>query len=93
MEKKIIEARKSGLLKKAMLGNHVTINDLRDKEFNGEKLTSEEVKAIRNFEVYRLEVLNNQVDEDDFHKKYQQLQVLANLGDYKEFLKDKFNKS
>lgn len=81
---------KTGIYKQAFLGEHVTINDIRDKEYKGEELSEEERKAIRNFEVYRLKVLNEQTSDEEFHKKYQQLQVLANLGSYKEFLKSKF---
>lgn len=81
---------KTGIYKQAFLGDHVTINDIREKEYKGELLTEEELKAIRNFEVYRLKVLNEQTTDETFHKKYQQLQVLANLGSYKQFLKDKF---
>lgn len=81
---------KTGIYKQAFLGNHVTINDLREKDFRGEVLTEEERKAVRNYEVYRLKVLNEQTTDEDFHKKYQQLQVLGNLGSYTEFLKEKF---
>ena len=83
---------KTGIYKQEFLGEHVTINDIRDKEFKGELLSEDEHKAIRNFEVYRLKVLNEQTTDEDFHKKYQQLQVLSNLGAYTEFLKDKFIK-
>lgn len=87
--RKTTNQQNAGIYKKAFLGDHVTINDLRDKEFRGERLTEEEQKAVRNFEVYRLQVLNQQENEVDFHKKYQQLQILANLGPYQEFLKSK----
>lgn len=87
---KKIEDIKAGIYKQAFLGNHITINDIREKEYKGDALTEEERKAIRNFEVYRLKVLNEQTSDEDFHKKYQQLQVLANLGSYTEFLKSKF---
>ncbi|MCE3279219.1 MAG: hypothetical protein K0S44_1410 [Bacteroidetes bacterium] len=35
-------------------------------------------------------VLNAQTDDMAFHKRYQELQVMANLGDYQEFLKEKY---
>lgn len=82
---------KTGIYKQAFLGDHVTINDLREREFKGEALSADEKKAIRNFEVYRLKVLNEQTTDEEFHKKYQQLQVLANLGSFEEFLKEKFD--
>lgn len=72
---------------KKRIGGEVSINDLRDKEFSGHKLTTEEKKAIRNYDNYRINVLNAQTEEDAFHNTYRQLQVVANLGDWKEFLK------
>lgn len=80
------ESRKTGNL----LGNTITINDLREKEFNGEILKDEERKALRNFEEYRLNELNNQSNESSFHNKYIQLQVMANLSPFEEFLNDKY---
>ncbi len=64
-----------------------SINDLRDKEFSGIKLSAEEKFALSNFDKYRLNVLNAQSDEEAFHYKYRQLQVIANLSDWREFLK------
>lgn len=68
-----------------------SINDLRDKEFTGARLSSDEKRALANFDAYRLQVLNNQQDEEEFHKKYRQIQVIANLGDWRDFLKDEFS--
>ena len=67
-----------------------SINDLRDKEFGGVKLTAEEKFALSNFDKYRLNILNSQKDEDKFHQYYRQLHVIANLGDWREFLKEEF---
>ncbi len=64
-----------------------SINDLRDKEFSGIKLTAEEKFALSNFDKYRLHILNAQTEEEAFHYKYRQLQVIANLSDWREFLK------
>jgi hypothetical protein len=75
---------------KKKIGGEVSINDLRDKEFSGQKLTSDEKRAIRNYDNYRIKVLNAQTDEDAFHNTYRQLQVVANLGDWKEFLKSDY---
>lgn len=76
---------------KKEIGGEISINDLRDKEFGGNKLNSEEKKALANFDSYRIHILNSQESEDDFHNAYRQLQVIANLGDWKEFLKDDYN--
>ncbi|MBL0328124.1 MAG: hypothetical protein IPP64_01570 [Bacteroidetes bacterium] len=72
------------------IGGVPSINDLREREFNGEPLTLDEKKALVNFDKFRLDVLNAQTDDMAFHKRYQELQVMANLGDYTEFLKEKY---
>lgn len=75
---------------KADIGGTPSINDLREKEYNGEPLTLKEKQALVNFDRFRLNVLNAQTDDLSFHKRYQELQVMANLGDYTEFLKEKY---
>ncbi|HWY37164.1 MAG TPA: hypothetical protein VNY73_01300 [Bacteroidia bacterium] len=72
---------------KKTIGGEVSINDLHEKEFSGHKLSAEEQRAIKNYTNYRIKILNSQDDEEAFHKIYRQLQVVANLGDWKEFLK------
>lgn len=67
----------------------ISINDLRDKEFSGKALTSEEKFALSNFDQYRLKVLNSQPNEEAFHQAYRKIQVIANLGDWKDFLSEK----
>lgn len=76
----------TNLLNKKSTGIVVSINDLRDKEFSGIKLSAEEKFALSNFDKYRLNVLNSQTDEEKFHHQYRQLQVIANLSDWTEFL-------
>lgn len=87
-EKSFITIRKTG---KQDLVSTTTINDLRDKEYNSLQLTNEEWLALRNFDKYRISELNKQQSDMEFHEKYRQLQVMANLGDYKEFLKEKYS--
>jgi hypothetical protein len=79
------------LLNKKSTGLVVSINDLRDKEFSGIKLSAEEKLALSNFDRYRINVLNAQSDEQEFHLKYRQIQVIANLSNWKEFLKEEFS--
>lgn len=81
----------NNLLTKKQHGLVVSINDLRDKEFSGIKLSSEEKYALSNYDKYRLSILNSQTDEEKFHHHYRQLQVIANLSDWREFLSDDFN--
>jgi hypothetical protein len=88
---------KGDLLKKIFakeLGSAVveSINDLRDKEFSGNKLSPEERFALSSFDSYRLKILNAQENESDFHQQYRQLQVIANLSDWREFLKEEYTK-
>ena len=71
---------------KADIGGVLSINDLRDREFNGESLSAEETTALKNFDRYRIEQLNGISDDKEFHERYRQLQVMANLGDWKDFL-------
>lgn len=71
---------------KSDIGGTVSINDLRDREFNGEPLSREEMLALSNYDRYRIEQLNSLTNDMAFHEHYRQLQVMANLADWKEFL-------
>ena len=75
---------------KSTIGGTVSINDLKEKELNGLNLTLDEKKAIVNYDSFRIRTLNEQKEEKAFHQKYMQLQVMANLGPYEEFLKDQY---
>jgi hypothetical protein len=78
------------LLSKTNTGLVTSINDIRDKEFSGVKLSAEERFALSNFDKYRINVLNSQTEEEKFHYHYRQLQVIANLSDWREFLTKDF---
>ena len=80
----------SNLLKKSRYLSAESINDLRDKEFSGIKLNPEERFALSNFDRYRIDVLNSNTNKESFHLKYRQLQVIANLSDWREFLNKDF---
>ena len=67
-----------------------SINDLRENEFNNDPLTAKEKQALVNFDRYRLSELNSQPDDMAFHKRYRELQVMANMYDYQEFLNEKY---
>ncbi|RMG82744.1 MAG: hypothetical protein D6707_02370 [Bacteroidetes bacterium] len=69
----------------------VSINDLKDKLFNNEPLSEEEKRAIVNYDHYRFVKLNKIDDEMEFHDMYLKLQAMANLWDYREFLKDEYS--
>jgi hypothetical protein len=69
-----------------------SVNDIRDKEFSGQKLTSEERFALSNFDKYRIKVLNSQENDAAFHEAYRKIQVIANLGDWRDFLNEELTK-
>ena len=87
MEKSSSIKNLSDFFTKKNIGGELSINDLRDKEFSGVKLSVKEKTALTNFDNYRISLLNAQENEDSFHNTYRQLQVIANLGDWQEFLK------
>ncbi len=75
------------------IGGTVSINDLREREFNGDPLLKEEIQALANYDRYRIDILNSTKTDMAFHENYRQLQVLANLADWKDFLNtEKFSK-
>ena len=57
----------------------VSINDLRDKYFSGQILSKDEKLALMNYDQYRVNYLNDSTDEDQFQKRYLELQAKANL--------------
>jgi hypothetical protein len=71
---------------KSDIGGTVSINDLRDREFNGESLSEDEKLALHNFDRFRIEELNAIHNDMEFHERYRQLQVMANLADWKDFM-------
>ena len=68
----------------------ITINDLREKEFGNEKLSENEAQALLNFDRFRLSELNKIKNENEFNARYCELQVMANLADYRTFLDKSF---
>jgi hypothetical protein len=76
--------------KKSNLKDFFSINDLREKDYQDLDLLPNERLALKNYDRYRITELNNQVSEDKFHNKYMQLQVMANLTPFEEFLKEDY---
>ncbi len=76
---------------KASIDGTVSINDLREKNERGKSLTSEQRQALCNYEKYKINELNTTKSEDDFHQKYELLQVLANLRPYQELLNERYS--
>lgn len=75
---------------KSNLKDFFSINDLREKDYKDIDLLPNERLAIKNFDRYRINELNKQPSESMFHNKYMQLQVMANLTPYQEFLKEDY---
>lgn len=71
-------------------GDPITITDLKTREFRNEKLTEEEAQAILNFDRFRLAELNRIKNDFEFNARYCELQIMANLADYREFLKEEY---
>ncbi len=67
-----------------------SINDLREKYYQNVALSPNERLALKNYDRYRISELNKQTSEAEFHKKYMQLQVMANLSPFNEFLKEDY---
>lgn len=88
------EETRGGVLSRAdsktLIGATQSINDLREKEYGGEKLSKKEKLAIMAFDKYRIAILNKQENEGAFHRKYFELQAMANLAPYEEFLKENY---
>lgn len=67
-----------------------SINDLREKDFDNVDLLPNERLAIKNFDRFRISELNKQTSESKFHNRYLQIQVMANLSPFEEFLKEDY---
>jgi folate-dependent tRNA-U54 methylase TrmFO/GidA len=63
-----------------------SINDLKEKQYDDIPLSEEEMLAIQNFDKFRNAYLNASINEEEFDKRYLELQAKANLADYKLFL-------
>ena len=68
----------------------MSINDLREIYYSEKKITKTQRQALSNYDSYRLAVLKESELKASFQKKYMELQVMANLYPYKEFLKEKY---
>ncbi|MFT4601133.1 MAG: hypothetical protein ACI857_001311 [Arenicella sp.] len=64
----------------------VSINDLRDKFYDGLQLELDEFTALNNYDRYRLFYLDTAGSGQEFDKRYLELQAKANLVSYLDFL-------
>lgn len=64
----------------------LSISDIRDRYFEDQHLSDDELSALRNFDKFRLEILNGSINPSEFDQRYFQLQVLENLHPYQEFI-------
>jgi len=63
-----------------------SINDLREKYYDGTELSEDELLAIQNFDKYRIDYLNSSETEEQFDTRYLELQAKANLSSFNDFL-------
>ncbi len=84
MENNIRNSNKSGIK------DFFSINDLREKDYQNINLSPNEHLALKNYDRYRIAELNKQKSEATFNNKYMQLQVMANLSPFNEFLKEEY---
>lgn len=75
---------------KTSLSEIISINDLKEMEFNQKELTPQQHLALKNYDRFRVKKLNAQQSEFDFQKTYMQLQAMANLSPYDDFLKEDY---
>jgi hypothetical protein len=80
----------NNFFRKSLIKGVESINDLRDLEYKGVELSPQQRLALKNYDRYRINQLNSQTTEHKFHQKYLQLQVMANLSPYEEFLKEEY---
>ncbi len=64
----------------------VSINDLRDKYYDGLPLTQDEEMALSNFDQYRIQKSNAAKSDAEFKLVYLKIQAMANLSSYRYFL-------
>ena len=64
-----------------------SITDIEDKYFGMEQLTTDELKALKNFERYRMRKLKESKNKHKFNRAFMRIRVLSNLAPYTEFLK------
>lgn len=76
---------------KSAQGLPESINDLKESEFSGNGLSEDRQRAMKNFDLWRVSVLNKTTSEEEFHKKFTEIQALANLSDWREFLKEEYS--
>lgn len=64
----------------------ICINDLREKYYNNIPLATDELRALTKFDELRIEYLNNAQNEEEFQRRYLEMQAKANLSPFTEFL-------
>ncbi len=73
------------------IGTTISINDLKEKEADGDLLKDEERLAVFNYDHYVRGQLDKDLSEEDFHDALKALQVMANLKPYRDFLDEKYS--
>lgn len=71
--------------------NFVSINDLRERELDGEQLNEKELQALHNFDKYRIAELSKIQNEKAYHERFSQLRINAQLIPFDDFLNEKYS--
>lgn len=69
-----------------------SINSLRQKQKDGKYLTNEEKHALENFEKLKSKTLEETHDDQEFTRVYKEINILANLRSFRDFLTPNFMK-
>lgn len=64
----------------------ISINDIKDRYFDGLSISEEERIAMDNYDHYRLSSLEAVKGKADFKSIYSNIQALANISSYRYFL-------
>ncbi|MFB6307439.1 MAG: hypothetical protein ABEH43_10725 [Flavobacteriales bacterium] len=65
-----------------------SISDIEEKLYSGENTNEDELKALKNYEKYKIKTLKNITDEKKYHQTFIELQVEANVCPYVMFLEE-----
>ena len=63
-----------------------SINDLRIKDLNGEVLSTDQITALTNYELFKKNLLESVSEEDKFQECVKKLSVISNFTSWKDFV-------
>lgn len=81
---------RSNSMRNSILPGQDSISSIRMKKLSGKPLEADEKQALLNYDHYRLQILDSASSDEEFYERFTKLNAQANLGSYKEFLKDQY---